>query len=100
MDFDGEITLNGQNGEKIQCEVILTYEENGHSYVVYTDKTLYNNEILRTYVSEVDKSGEEPKLLEVEDMELLRKIQDKLDELTPVLLEEKRKLSEENAETN
>lgn len=100
MEFDGEVTLNGENGEKIPCEVLLTYEEDGHIYLVYTDKTIYNNEILRTYVSELDTSEETHKLLEVEDMTILRKIQDKLNELTPKLLEEKRKLSEENAEAS
>ena len=95
MEFDEGIYLQGKNGEVIECEVLLTYEEDGHTYVAYTDKTLYNDEILKSYVSEVVKEEGSFKLLEVNDMVLLRKIQDKLDELTPQLLEEKRKLSEE-----
>ncbi len=98
MDINGEVYLNGPNGEVIECDILLTHEENGHKYVVYTDKTVYNNQILRTYVSEFVETGEEnPKLLEVEDMDLLRRIQDRINnEVTPELLEEKRKLSEEN----
>ena len=97
MDFDGEVYLQGNDGRIIECDVLLTYEENGHKYIAYTDKTLYNGQILRSYVSEVVDTGEDkPQLIEVEDMELLRRIQTKLDELTPQLLEEKRKLSEGN----
>ena len=98
-EFDGEVVLEGKDGKKIECEVLMSFEEDGHKYVVYTDKRLYNGNILRSYVSEVDESGEKPKLLEVEDMEILKKIQNKLNDLTPKLLEEKRKLSELNAET-
>ena len=98
MDFDGVVTLVGKDGKNIECEVLFTHEEDGHKYLVYTDKTLYNNEILRTYVSELVEKDGESKLLEVNDIGLLRKIQDRLDELTPELIEEKRKLSEENGD--
>lgn len=97
MDYDGEVYLHGNDGRIIECDVLLTYEENGHKYIVYTDKTLHYDLELKAYVSEVvDNGGDKPQLIEVEDNDILKKLQDKLDELTPILLEEKRKLSEEN----
>lgn len=98
MDLNSEVYLHGPNGKIIDCEVLLRHEENGHKYIVYTDKTLYNNQILKAYVSEVVETGEKKiDLKEVEDVEVLKRIQKRINkEVTPALLEEKRKMSEKN----
>ena len=80
MDFEEEVTLNYPDGSKVECEVILKHEENGRTYIAYTDKTINQNKILRAYVSEIVKDGEETKLVNCEDMDVLRRIQVKLNQ--------------------
>ena len=65
-------------------EVILAFEfkDTNKEYVVYTKNEKDENENITVYVSNIDHSGEEPKLLGVESEEEWNRIKDVLRELS------------------
>lgn len=60
-----------KNGNKIICEVIATYhdDETNKDYIVYTDKTLDENNKLKVYYSLYEKIDNNIKLIEAKTKE-------------------------------
>lgn len=52
-------TMTNENGESIECEVILTIDSDEYkkSYVVYTDHSMDDNGNIKTYASIYDPTG-------------------------------------------
>ena len=65
-------------------EVILAFEfkDNNKEYVVYTKNEKDENGNVTVYVSNIDRSGDEPKLVGVENENEWNKIKDVLRELS------------------
>ncbi len=60
-----------KNGEKIVCEVIATYHDDNTNkdFIVYTDKTLDENKILKVYYSLYKQIDNNIKLIDIIDSE-------------------------------
>lgn len=87
--------VDKQNGKKVMSivsndgaiedvEVILAFEfkDNNKEYVVYTKNEKDENGNVTVYVSNIDRSGDEPKLVGVENENEWNKIKDVLRELS------------------
>ena len=72
-----------EDGSVEEVEVILAFEfkDTKKEYVIYTKNEKDENDNITVYVSEVDRSSGEPKLLGVEDEKEWNKIKDVLREL-------------------
>ena len=57
-----------ENGEEVECDVILTFESNetNKSYIVYTDDSTDEDGNTRAYASIYDPNDEELKLYPIE----------------------------------
>lgn len=68
--MDEEMTFKaiGENGEEIECEVLLTFEseETGKSYIVYTDNSLDDDGNVTVYASTYDPDADETRLYPIE----------------------------------
>ena len=51
------MTLRDDNGKNFQVEVLLTYERDNNTYVVYTDNTKDNDGKERVYAGIYDKDN-------------------------------------------
>lgn len=71
-------------GVEVECEVLFTFdcEENGKSYIVYTDNTLDEDGSTKVYASVYNPDEDETKLLPVETEEEWDMIENLLTELT------------------
>ncbi len=78
------MTIVAEDGSVEEVEVILAFEfkDTKKEYVVYTKNERDSNDNITVYVSNVDRSSGEPKLLGVEDEEEWNKVKDVLRELS------------------
>lgn len=75
-----------EDGSTEEVEVILAFEfkDTKKEYVIYTKNEKDENDNVTVYVSQVDRSSEEPKLLGIDDEEEWNRIKDVLRELSKV----------------
>ena len=78
------MSIVAEDGSIEEVEVILAFEfkDTKKEYVVFTKNEKDENENITVYVSHVDRSSGEAKLLGVEDEEEWNKIKDVLRELS------------------
>ena len=78
------ISIVAEDGSVEEVEVILAFEfkDTKKEYVIYTKNEKDDNDNITVYVSHVDRSSGEPKLLGVEDEEEWSRIKDVLRELS------------------
>ena len=78
------MSIVNQNGETEEVEVVLAFEfkDNKKEYVVYTKNEKDENGNVTVYVSNVDRSQGEPRLMGVESEEEWTRIKDVLRELS------------------
>ena len=77
-------SIVAEDGSVEEVEVILAFEfkDTKKEYVIYTKNEKDDNDNITVYVSHVDRSTGEPKLLGVEDEEEWSRIKDVLRELS------------------
>ena len=75
-----------EDGTTEEVEVILAFEfkDTKKEYVIYTKNEKDENDNVTVYVSHVDRSSGEPKLLGIDDEEEWNRIKDVLRELSKV----------------
>lgn len=78
------MTIVAEDGSVEEVEVILAFEfkDNKKEYVIYTKNERDENDNVTVYVSNVDRTSGEPKLLGVDDEEEWNRIKDVLRELS------------------
>ncbi len=78
------MSIVADDGTIEEVEVILAFEfkDNKKEYVVYTKNEKDENDNVTVYVSNVDRSSGEPKLMGVEDEEEWNRVKDVLRELS------------------
>ena len=78
------MSIVADDGSIEEVEVILAFEfkDTKKEYVIYTKNEKDDNDNITVYVSHVDRSTGEPKLLGVEDEEEWSRIKDVLRELS------------------
>ena len=78
------MTIVAQDGSVEEVEVIFSFrfKDNQKEYVIYTKNEKDENENITVYVSNVDRTGEEPRLLGVDTEEEWNRIKDVLRELS------------------
>lgn len=78
------MSIVSSDGAIEEVEVILAFEfkDTNKEYVVYTKNETDENGNVTVYVSNIDHSGEEPKLLGVENENEWNRIKDVLRELS------------------
>ena len=67
MKENGKIEIVGENGEKVICDILFTFdnEETQKSYMVYTDNSKDENGKVRVYASIYDPENPKSKLEEI-----------------------------------
>ena len=67
MKENGKIEIVGENGEKIVCDILFTFdnEETKKSYMVYTDNSKDEDGKVRVYASIYDPADPKSKLEEI-----------------------------------
>ena len=80
---DGIFAVIGENGEEMQCEVLVTFdcEETGKSYVIYTDNTEDDQGNTKIYASTYDPSGDDLQLFPIATERKWELIESVMDEL-------------------
>ena len=78
------MSIVNKNGDTEEVEVVLAFEfkDNKKEYVVYTKNEKDENGNVTVYVSNVDRSQGEPRLMGVESEEEWTRIKDVLRELS------------------
>ena len=78
------MSIVAEDGSIEEVEVILAFEfkDTKKEYVIYTKNETYENENVTVYVSNVDRSSGEPKLIGVDDDEEWNRVKDVLRELS------------------
>lgn len=78
------LTIIDDDGSREEVEVILAFEfkDNKKEYIVYTKNEKDENDNITVYVSNVDRSSGEAKLLGVEEEEEWNRVKDVLRELS------------------
>ena len=78
------MSIVAEDGSVEEVEVILAFEfkDTQKEYVIYTKNERDENDNVTVYVSNVDRSSGEPKLLGVEDEEEWNRVKDVLRELS------------------
>ncbi len=78
------MSIVAEDGSMEQVEVILAFEfkDTKKEYVIYTKNERDENDNVTVYVSNVDRSSGEPKLLGVDDEEEWNRVKDVLRELS------------------
>ena len=78
------MSIVAEDGSIEEVEVILAFEfkDTKKEYVIYTKNEKDENENITVYVSNVDRAGEEPRLLGVDTEEEWNRIKDVLRELS------------------
>ena len=67
MRENGKVEIVGENGEKIVCDILFTFDndETNKSYMVYTDNSKDENGKVRVYASIYDPNDEKSQLEEI-----------------------------------
>jgi len=67
MKENGKIEIVGENGEKVVCDILFTFdsEETNKSYMVYTDNSKDENGKVRVFASIYDPQDPTSKLEEI-----------------------------------
>ena len=78
------MSIINEDGQSEEVEVILAFEfkDTNKEYVIYTKNEKDENDNITVYVSHVDRSSGEPRLLGVEDEDEWNRIKDVLRELS------------------
>ena len=78
------MSIVAEDGSIEEVEVILAFEfkDTGKEYVIYTKNEKDENEKITVYVSNVDRSMGDPKLMGVDDEEEWNRVKDVLRELS------------------
>ena len=78
------MSIVSEDGSVEEVEVILAFEfkDTNKEYVIYTKNEKDENDNVTVYVSNVDRSSGEPKLLGVDDEEEWNRVKDVLRELS------------------
>ena len=78
------MSIVAEDGSIEEVEVILAFEfkDTNKEYVIYTKNEKDENENITVYVSNVDRSSGEPKLMGVDDEEEWNRVKDVLRELS------------------
>lgn len=78
------MSIVSEDGSIEEVEVILAFEfkDTNKEYVIYTKNEKDENDNVTVYVSNVDRSSGEPKLLGVDDEEEWNRVKDVLRELS------------------
>lgn len=78
------LTIVAEDGSTEEVEIILAFEfkDTGKEYVIYTKNERDENDNVTVYVSHVDRSGMEPKLVGIDDEEEWSRVKDVLRELS------------------
>ena len=78
------MTILKEDGSREEVNVVLAFEfkDTGKEYVVYTKNEKDENDNVTVYVSNVDRSSGEAKLLGVDDEEEWNRVKDVLRELS------------------
>lgn len=78
------MTIVAEDGSAEEVEVILAFEfkDTKKEYVVYTKNEKDENDNITVYVSNVDRSSGEPKLMGVDDEEEWNRVKDVLRKLS------------------
>ena len=78
------MSIIAEDGSVEEVEVILAFEfkDTKKEYVIYTKNEKDENDNITVYVSHVDRSSGEPKLLGVDDEEEWSRVKDVLRELS------------------
>ena len=78
------LSIVSEDGTVEEVEVILAFEfkDNKKEYVIYTKNEKDENDNVTVYVSNVDRSSGEPKLMGIDDEEEWNRIKDVLRELS------------------
>ena len=78
------MTIVKEDGTREEVNVVLAFEfkDNSKEYVVYTKNEKDENENVTVYVSNVDRSSGEAKLLGIDDEEEWNRVKDVLRELS------------------
>ena len=78
------MSIVAEDGSIEEVEVILAFEfkDTNKEYVIYTKNEKDENDNITVYVSHVDRSSGEPRLLGVEDEDEWNRIKDVLRELS------------------
>ena len=81
---DMTFKILNDEGVEVECEVLFTFdcEENGKSYIVYTDNTLDEDGSTKVYASVYNPDEDETKLLPIETEQEWEMIDTILTELT------------------
>ena len=74
-------TVTNDQGEEVECEVLVTFEREGKDYIVYTDNTLDEEGNTNVFASIMVTEGEQCKLLPIETAEEWAIIEQLLEEL-------------------
>ena len=87
MDSNNEtkvMTILKEDGSREEVNVVLAFEfkDTGKEYVIYTKNEKDENDNITVYVSNVDRSSGEAKLLGVDDEEEWNRVKDVLRELS------------------
>ncbi len=62
-------TITNEEGEEVECEILVTFEREGTDYIVYTDNTLDEEGNTNVFASIMETDGEQFKLLPIETAE-------------------------------
>ena len=78
------MSIISEDGTTEEVEVILAFEfkDNKKEYVIYTRNEKDENGNITVYVSNIDRSSGEPKLIGIDDEEEWNRIKDVLRELS------------------
>ena len=78
------MSIISEDGSTEEVEVILAFEfkDNKKEYVIYTKNEKDENGNVTVYVSNIDRSSGEPKLVGIDDEEEWNRIKDVLRELS------------------
>ena len=78
------MSIVAQDGSIEEVEVIIAFKfkDTNKEYVIYTKNEKDENENITVYVSNVDRSSGDPKLLGVDDEEEWNRVKDVLRELS------------------
>ena len=78
------MTIVSEDGTVEEVEVILAFEfkDNKKEYVIYTKNEKDENDNVTVYVSHVDRTSGDPKLMGIDDEEEWNRVKDVLRELS------------------
>ena len=84
MEQDKIMTIVNEDGKTETVEVVIAFEfkDSKKEYIVYTKNEKDDNGNITVYVSNVDRTGDDPKLLGIDSEEEWSRIKDVLRELS------------------